>query len=181
MESMVGVAMGTDSGLMEPRDFGRVFSASELACSLKESFNWFSGVPDSDLAPVINRLPVWHFAVRENHAVGMAFGATLAGRKAAVLMQNSGLGLSLDAIAGTFLLYELPLLLLISNRGNLEREEPQHKHWGKVATGLLEVFEIPVFSLNLLGQNAFGDAIDEAQGHNRVVAVMAERGNIRDD
>lgn len=52
------------------------------------------------------RLP-YVAAVKEDVAIGLGAGAWLAGKTPAVLMQNSGLGTSLNALASLSLLYEL--------------------------------------------------------------------------
>ena len=96
----------------------------------------------------------FHFSPRENHAISMAFGAKLAGANPAVLIQNSGLGLSLDALLGTFTLYKQGLLLVVSNRGTLQWEEIQHQDWGKITCKLLKAMDIPFLSLNDLGVEA---------------------------
>lgn len=52
------------------------------------------------------RLP-YVAAVKEDVAIGLVAGAWLAGKTPAVLMQNSGLSTSLNALASLSLLYEL--------------------------------------------------------------------------
>ena len=90
--------------------------------TLKEKgFNFFTGVPCSILKDVINYLSEdpdvpYIPATREDEAIGIATGAYLAGKKPVVLMQNSGLGNSIGTLASLVLLYEIPLLLLISWR-----------------------------------------------------------------
>jgi hypothetical protein len=69
--------------------------------------NFFTGVPDSILGGIIAELMnrrLYTPAVREDEAVAMAAGAYMAGKIPAVLMQNSGLGTSLnrgEGCAGT--------------------------------------------------------------------------------
>ena len=99
----------------------------EFADLLQKECNWFSGVADSVFKKVFPLLDNFHFSPRENHAIGMSFGAKIAGAKPAVLIQNSGLGLSLDAILGTFTLYNQGFILVVSNRGTLDWEEIQHQ------------------------------------------------------
>ena len=77
----------------------------------------------------------------------MAFGAALAGRKPVILIQNSGLGLLLDALFGLNQLYKIGVLLVISNRGELSWEEIQHKLWGERCLSLLNLCQIPTFDL----------------------------------
>lgn len=158
--------------------FEVVCDSKTFANELLRFANWFSGVPDSDLSGTIAAITDWHYVPRENHAVGMAFGASLAGRKPSVLMQNSGLGLSLDAISGTFMLYRCPLLLVVSNRGVLPSEEPQHHHWGAVTINLLAAFGIENWSLDDYGLRAVELAARHAAQNEVPAAVIVERGNI---
>jgi len=82
-------------------------------------------------------------AVREDIAVGVAAGAALAGRAPAVLMQNSGLGTSLNALASLSLMYRLPALLLVTWRGYAGRDAPEHLLMGQISPGLFELLGIP--------------------------------------
>lgn len=150
----------------------------QFASELQKECNWFSGVADSVFKKVFPLLNDFHFSPRENHAISMAFGAKLAGANPAVLIQNSGLGLSLDALLGTFTLYNQGLLLVVSNRGTLEWEEIQHQDWGKITCKLLKAMDIPFFSLNDLGVEAIARCSDIAFKKNKVCVLLIERGNI---
>jgi len=88
-------------------------------------------VPCSILGDVIDCLSndtemVYIPATREDEAVGIVTGAYLAGKKPLVLMQNSGLGNCLNALTSLVLLYKIPLLLLISWRGERNDDAPEH-------------------------------------------------------
>ena len=54
---------------------------------------------------------------REEEGFGICAGAVMAGKKPAILMQNSGLGNSVNALASLFELYKLPILIIMSHRG----------------------------------------------------------------
>ena len=84
-----------------------------VAVAESEGFDFFTGVPCSLVGDAIAalethpRLP-YVPAVREDVAVGMAAGAWMAGRSPLVIMQNSGLGTSLNALVSLSLMYRLP-------------------------------------------------------------------------
>lgn len=82
-------------------------------------------------------------AVREDAAVGLAAGAWLGGRRPAVLMQNSGLGTSLNALASLSLLYGLPALLVVTWRGWQGTDAPEHILTGDITLRLLDLLGIP--------------------------------------
>ena len=59
---------------------------------------------------------------REEEGVGLCAGVWITGQRPALLMQNSGLGNSINALASLDILYGIPLLMIISHRGG--RGEP---------------------------------------------------------
>lgn len=149
-----------------------------FAKELKKQCNWFGCVPDSVFKNTLPHLNNWQLAPRENHLVGMAFGAKLAGLKPAILIQNSGLGLCLDSLLGTFGLYNQGLLLVISNRGVLDWEETQHKEWGDITIPLLRLSKIQLISLDEEGLNGLNLASKIAFQDNKIVALVIQRGNL---
>lgn len=124
-------------------------NAKDLLEVLRErGYRFFSGVPCSFLGAVFAELgsdPAYDYipAVREDIAVGMAAGAYLAGRKAAVFMQNSGLGVAYNALASLNEVYEIPALLVVSWRGEGGKDAPEHIRMGRVLTKILDDLEIP--------------------------------------
>jgi len=58
-------------------------------------------------------------------------------------MQNSGLGQSINALASLALLYKIPLLLVISWRGYLGKDEPEHLYMGRYTLDFLSTLKIP--------------------------------------
>jgi len=109
-------------------------------------FDFFTGVPDSTLSGIIAALIERHLyvpAVREDEAVAMAAGAFMGGRTPVVLMQNSGLGTSLNALISLNLIYLQPCLLMISWRGQDGKDAPEHVVMGQVMPQLLDLVRIP--------------------------------------
>lgn len=111
-------------------------------------FDFFTGVPCSlieDLIAVLERgeRAPYVAAVREDAAVGIAAGAWFGGRRPVVLMQNSGLGTSLNALASLSLMYGLPVLLVVTWRGFGGKDAPEHILTGEISPRLLELLGIP--------------------------------------
>ena len=79
---------------------------------------------------------------REDEAVGIAMGAQLAGQKAAVLLQNHGLFAALNAAVSGAMLYRIPLLLLISDRGHLGERDPWQTEGGRHTRRVLDALGI---------------------------------------
>jgi phosphonopyruvate decarboxylase len=106
-------------------------------------FDFFTGVPCSilkDVISVLERDPQVTYvpAVREDTAVGLASGAYMAGRRPMVLMQNSGLGVCMNALTSLALIYKIPLLMLITWRGYQGKDAPEHLVMGRVMLDLLD-------------------------------------------
>jgi phosphonopyruvate decarboxylase len=124
-------------------------TGAALAALLEaQGYDFFTGVPCSMIEGLIAtlethpRLP-YVPAVREDVAVGLAAGAWLAGRRPMVLMQNSGLGTSLNALVSLSLMYRLPALLLVTWRGHRGQDAPEHLLMGEISPGLLEMIRVP--------------------------------------
>jgi phosphonopyruvate decarboxylase len=126
-----------------------VLSGTEFAALLeRHRFSFATGVPCSLIETLIHtlehdgRMP-YVPAVREDVAVGLAAGAWLAGRRPIVLMQNSGLGTSMNALASMALMYGIPTLLLVTWRGYEGKDAPEHILTGAITPRHLELLGIP--------------------------------------
>ncbi len=108
--------------------------------------DFFTGVPCSLVASVIAELErrgLYHGETREDAALGVAAGAYLGGRLPMVVMQNSGLGVSLNALGSLHILYRVPVLLLVTWRGYAGADAPEHVVMGAVLPRLLDLFDTP--------------------------------------
>lgn len=79
---------------------------------------------------------------REEECIGIAAGAHLAGVRAALLMQNHGFLQTTNAIVSLALLYRIPLLLLISDRGHLGERDPWQIEGGRYTRRVLDALNI---------------------------------------
>src|SRR5215213_11331330 len=80
---------------------------------------------------------------KEEEGVGISAGAHLAGVKSALLMQNHGFLQSINGIVGIARLYRIPLLMLISYRGEFGERDPWQTEGGGVTEALLHALNIP--------------------------------------
>ena len=122
---------------------------------LKE-FEFFTGVPDSQLKPLCNYLMATYgisdkhvIAANEGNAVGLAAGYHLAtGKVPVVYMQNSGLGNIINPVASLMndKVYGIPCVFIVGWRGEPGvHDEPQHIYQGEVTVKLLEDMDIATF------------------------------------
>ena len=160
-------------------------TTKDFCAILKEKgFDFSIGVPCSILKDVINYLSEdpdvpYIPATREDEAIGIATGAYLVGKKPVVLIQNSGLGNSIGSLASLPLLYEIPMLLLISWRGYQGKDAPEHIIMGKSMLKLLEDIGVPTKILpKEKAEEAISDAVKVMEKKNMSAAIIVRRGII---
>jgi sulfopyruvate decarboxylase alpha subunit len=146
----------------------------------REGFDFFTGVPCSLVGPVIAELErrgAYFSETREDAALGVAAGAYLAGRLPVVVMQNSGLGVSLNALGSLHILYEMPCLVLVTWRGFEGKDAPEHLVMGRVLPALLDLFEIPHRDPDADAlETDVGWAAEEARRTRKPVALIVRPG-----
>ena len=124
---------------------------------------FFSGVPCSILRNIIDHAVsdpevTYIPAPREDAALGIASGAHMCGRASGILIQNSGLGNIVDALTSFNLIYEVPVLMIISWRGYLGKDAPEHLVMGEKTLDLLGGLGIPY---GVLEEDNLDDLVDE--------------------
>jgi len=112
------------------------FAASVPCVNLQDLLTLLDGDPDIIHVPV----------TREEEGVGICAGAWMGGLCPALLMQNSGLGNSINALASLDLLYGIPLLMIISHRGGSGEPVIGQVPMGRLTVPLLDAIEVPHFS-----------------------------------
>ena len=80
---------------------------------------------------------------KEEEGVGISMGAHLAGVKSAMLMQNHGFLAAVNGIVSCAQLYRIPLLMLISHRGEFGERDPWQTEGGGVTEHVLQALRIP--------------------------------------
>jgi sulfopyruvate decarboxylase subunit alpha len=79
---------------------------------------------------------------KEEEGVGISMGAHFAGVRSALLMQNHGLLQSVNGIVSGAMLYKMPLLLMISDRGHLGERDPWQTEGGRYTRRVLDALNI---------------------------------------
>ena len=112
-------------------------------------FDFWAGVPCSFLTPFINftigdQDLTYISSANEGDAVAAATGAALGGHRAVAMMQNSGLGNAVSPLTSLNYVFRIPLLLIITLRGEPGKpDEPQHELMGQITPQLLDTMQIP--------------------------------------
>jgi sulfopyruvate decarboxylase subunit alpha len=79
---------------------------------------------------------------KEEEGVGVSTGAHFAGKRSALLMQNHGLFQATNGIISLALLYKIPLLMLVSDRGHLGERDSWQTEGGKYTRRVLDALGI---------------------------------------
>ncbi len=142
--------------------------------------DFFVTVPcklSADMITLLEKDPdITHIAAtREEEGVGLCAGAALAGRSPVMLIQNSGLGNSVNALCSLTQLYQLPLLILMTHRGTVGEAITAQTQMGTVVGQVLEAINIPAFAFSRSGDvGRVADLVDYARVAQRPVAALLD-------
>ena len=100
------------------------WSETFLAALKDNDIRLVSYVPDNVLTPLIKGVTADNYflpvnATREDEAIGTVVGAFMGGMRGIVMMQTSGFATLPNAIASLAVPFQLPVLMLVSERGTL--------------------------------------------------------------
>jgi sulfopyruvate decarboxylase subunit alpha len=120
---------------------------------------------------------------KEEEGVGLSMGAHLAGVRSAMLMQNHGFLASINGIVSGAQLYRIPLLMLITHRGEFGERDPWQTEGGGVTEHVLRALRIPFTLLDDAAQvdRRIGKALTLAYSSLRPVGVLLCRDLMWED
>lgn len=130
-----------------------------MKLSFLENYDFFTGVPDSQLKPLCDYLISTHgisekhiIAANEGNAVALAAGYYLAtGKIPMVYLQNSGIGNIINPVVSLLndKVYGIPCIFVIGWRGEPDvHDEPQHVFQGEITLKLLADLDIATFIID---------------------------------
>jgi sulfopyruvate decarboxylase subunit alpha len=79
---------------------------------------------------------------KEEEGVGVSMGAHFAGVRSALLMQNHGFLQAINGIVSGAMLYRMPLLMLVTDRGHLGERDPWQTEGGRYTRPVLDALGI---------------------------------------
>lgn len=145
--------------------------------------DFYTGVPDSQLKPLINYLmgtygidPKHHIiAANEGNCTALAAGYHLAtGKVPVVYMQNSGEGNVINPVASLLneKVYAIPTVFIVGWRGEPGlHDEPQHIFQGEVTMTLLEDMGIKAFAI---GKETTDDEVEKTMEEFRKILATGK-------
>jgi len=164
-------------------------ASSFVTAAIERGFGLFSGVPCSYLKPFINFVisdDKVHYvsAANEGDAVAIAAGAELGGTRAIAMFQNSGLGNAVSPLTSLTHVFQIPVLMIVTLRGEPggATDEPQHALMGAITTSMLESMQIP-WEYFPAEENLIAPVLDQALAHmsrtRRPYALVMRKGTVR--
>ncbi len=108
----------------------------------KNGIQNFVGVPDSTLKHFVDQgLKKREIIIttREEEAIGISVGMSMAKSSSLVFMQNAGFANSLSTITSLVELYNVPMIFLIGWRGYRKDDAPEHTKIGRIQPNLIKI------------------------------------------
>jgi sulfopyruvate decarboxylase subunit alpha len=111
--------------------------------------NFFLSVPCKLLANMITILEddneVYYSSIsREEEGMGICAGAYLGNKLPCIMMQNTGIGNSVNSIVSLLQLYQMPVVFLISYRGTPGESVGAQNGMGSITKEILQTLRIPI-------------------------------------
>ncbi len=117
-----------DDKILDELENGGIDFACSLPCNMLAGF-----LKELDSSVKIRNVGV----TREEEGVGICAGAYLGGLRPALVMQNSAIGTTINALLSLTKLYGFGLLLLISYRGTSREKSIAHVPMGRASEKIL--------------------------------------------
>jgi len=162
--------------------------SQQIISKLKDGgVDFFLSVPCKLLANMITILEddkeVFYSAIpREEEGMGICAGAYLGNKLPCIMMQNTGIGNSVNSIVSLLQLYQMPIVFLISYRGTPGEPVGAQGAMASVTEDILNTLRIPMLHCNT-EQDL--DKISTFTNHAKViespVAVLCNFNLMKDD
>ena len=152
-----------------------------LAELKKAGIDLVASLPDQWLGELIKQCEadqsITHIRLaREDDGVGICAGAFLGGRKAALICQNSGVLLAVNALGGIAYHHQIPLLVIAAHRGHHDDNQYYQMYKGRICEPVLEAMGLPHWVVDgPEGIGVIGDAARQAWLNRMPVVVLLRR------
>ncbi len=137
-------------------------------------------VPCKQLAGVIeeieNRKEIFHIpSNKEDEGMGLCAGAFMGGKRPAIIMQNTAIGVTINTLATLIQFYRMPLPMLISYRGELGEPVACQVEMAVHTKALLAQLNIPTYHFH---KREDADELDAILKYtfmcNKPVAILSD-------
>jgi sulfopyruvate decarboxylase subunit alpha len=117
---------------------------------IKNRIEFVTTVPCKQLAEVIDKIEdsedIFHIpSNKEDEGIGLCSGAFMGGKRPAIIMQNTAIGVTINTLVTLTQYYRMPLPMLISYRGELGEPVACQVEMAVHTKALLQQLNIPTY------------------------------------
>ena len=117
---------------------------------IKNKIEFVTTVPCKQLAGVIDEIEastdIYHIpSNKEDEGMGLCAGAYMGGKRSAIIMQNTAIGVTINTLVTLIQYYNIPLPMLISYRGEIGEPVACQVEMAVHTKALLEQLKIPTY------------------------------------
>ena len=147
---------------------------------INNEIEFVTTVPCKQLAGVIEKIDqsdmIFHIpSNKEDEGMGLCAGALMGGKRSAIIMQNTAIGVTINTLATLIQYYHFPLPMLISYRGEIGEPVACQVEMAVHTKALLAQLNIPTYHFHHPDDVSELDAI---LGHcfmcNKPVAILTD-------
>jgi len=147
---------------------------------VKNKVEFITTVPCKQLAGVIEKIEnckdIHHVpSNKEDEGMGLCAGAFMGGKRSAIIMQNTAIGVTINTLATLIQFYRMPLPMLISYRGEMGEPVACQVEMAVHTKALLAQLNIPTYHFH---HHSDVDEFDAILNHtfmcNKPVAILTD-------
>lgn len=151
-----------------------------LADLVRNKVEFITSVPCKQLAGLIDNIDncqdIYHIpSNKEDEGMGLCAGAFMGGKRAAIIMQNTAIGVTVNTLVTLTQYYRMPLPMLISYRGELGESVACQVEMAVHTKTLLAQLNIPTYHFH---KEVDADEFDSILSHtymcNKPVAILTD-------
>lgn len=147
---------------------------------INNKVEFITTVPCKQLAGVIEELDntdeIFHIpSNKEDEGMGLCAGAYMGGKRAAIIMQNTAVGVTVNTLATLIQYYNIPLPMLISYRGELGEPVACQVEMAVHTKSILSLMKIPTYHFHDENDlNEFDDILKYCFMAKKPVAILTD-------
>ena len=127
-----------------------------VADFVRNEIEFITTVPGKQLAGVIEEIDrsdaIYHIpSNKEDEGMGLCAGAYMGGKRSAIIMQNTAIGVTINTLATLIQYYNIPLPMLISYRGEIGEPVACQVEMAVHTKALLAQMNIPTYHFHEQG------------------------------
>ena len=151
-----------------------------IADFVKNDIQFVTSVPCKQLAGVLEKIDEEQSIIhvpsnKEDEGIGLCAGATMGGKRSAIIMQNTAIGVTINALVTLTQFYRMALPMLISYRGEVGEPVACQVEMAVHTKALLNQLNIPTYHFHHHDDVAELDGIlAHSYMANKPVAILTD-------